>query len=97
MGETTQELARFAATLDYDAIPERVRAHCRDSISRHALVRKDNQSRVRGCISNSAEQLDIFSAGSLFAGQDKIEVRIASEDECRLVIGCMPNAPNQRV
>jgi 2-methylcitrate dehydratase PrpD len=30
MGETTQDLARFAATLSYDAIPERVRAHCRN-------------------------------------------------------------------
>ncbi len=30
MGETTQELARFAATLTYDAIPEHVRAHCRN-------------------------------------------------------------------
>src|SRR5215469_13431490 len=34
MGETTQEptqaLAQFAATLGYDAIPERVRAHCRN-------------------------------------------------------------------
>jgi 2-methylcitrate dehydratase PrpD len=29
MGEATQDLARFAATLSYDAIPERVRAHCR--------------------------------------------------------------------
>ena len=34
MGETTQEptqvLARFAATLGYDAIPERVRQHCKN-------------------------------------------------------------------
>src|SRR5580693_9831448 len=30
MGETTQDLAQFAATLSYDAIPERVRAHCRN-------------------------------------------------------------------
>jgi 2-methylcitrate dehydratase PrpD len=30
MGEATQDLARFAATLSYDAIPERVRAHCRN-------------------------------------------------------------------
>ena len=30
MGEATQDLARFAATLTYDALPERVRAHCRN-------------------------------------------------------------------
>ena len=30
MGEATQELARFAATLTYDAIPERVREHCKN-------------------------------------------------------------------
>jgi 2-methylcitrate dehydratase PrpD len=30
MGETTQDLAHFAATLTYDTIPERVRAHCRN-------------------------------------------------------------------
>jgi len=30
MGEATQDLARFAATLGYDAIPERVRAHCKN-------------------------------------------------------------------
>ena len=29
MGETTQDLAQFAATLSYDAIPERVRSHCK--------------------------------------------------------------------
>jgi len=30
VGEATQELARFAATLTYDAIPERVREHCKN-------------------------------------------------------------------
>lgn len=30
MEEPTQELARFAATLTYDAIPERVREHCKN-------------------------------------------------------------------
>jgi 2-methylcitrate dehydratase PrpD len=29
-GEVTQALARFAATLTYDEIPERVREHCKD-------------------------------------------------------------------
>src|SRR5215469_10339169 len=29
MGEPTQDLAQFAATLSYDAIPERVRTHCK--------------------------------------------------------------------
>src|SRR3990167_5578364 len=28
--ETTEVLARFAATLDYDAIPERVRDYCKN-------------------------------------------------------------------
>jgi 2-methylcitrate dehydratase PrpD len=30
VGEPTQELAQFAATLAYDAIPERVREHCKN-------------------------------------------------------------------
>ena len=29
VGETTQDLAQFAATLSYDALPERVRSHCK--------------------------------------------------------------------
>jgi 2-methylcitrate dehydratase PrpD len=29
VGEPTQDLAQFASTLSYDAIPERVRAHCK--------------------------------------------------------------------
>src|SRR5262245_50180108 len=30
MGEPTQDLARFAATLGYDGVPERVRTHCKN-------------------------------------------------------------------
>ena len=29
VGETTQDLAQFAATLSYDALPDRVRSHCK--------------------------------------------------------------------
>ena len=43
MGEATQDLAQFAATLSYDAIPERVRAHCR-----HVLLRRTHRVRGRG-------------------------------------------------
>src|ERR1700733_2530435 len=52
---------------------------------------------MRTDTSKLAKQLDIFPAGSLFAGEDKIEVSFAGEGERRLVIGRMPDAPNQRI
>ena len=63
MGEATQDLARFAATLGYDAIPERVRAHCRNvlldtiacAVAGHQGEETSQIAALAGALGQSAE------------------------------------------
>ena len=43
-GETTEVLAQFAASLQYDDIPERVREYCKDMLSGYARLRGGGSS-----------------------------------------------------
>ena len=69
MGETTQDLAQFAATLSYDALPERVRAHCRNVLlDTIACAVAGHQGEETGQIAALAGALGQSSESSVIGG-----------------------------
>src|SRR6201994_489148 len=70
MGETTQDLAQFAATLSHDAIPERVRAHCRNVLlDTIACAVAGHQGEETGQIAALAGALGQSSESSVLGGE----------------------------
>jgi 2-methylcitrate dehydratase PrpD len=69
MGEATQDLARFAATLSYEAIPERVRTHCRNVLlDTIACAVAGHQGEETGQIAGLAGALGQSSESSVIGG-----------------------------
>src|ERR1700739_5146954 len=69
MGETTQDLAQFAAMLSYEAIPERVRTHCRNVLlDTIACAGAGHQGEETGQIAALAGALGQSSESSVIGG-----------------------------
>jgi 2-methylcitrate dehydratase PrpD len=76
MGEPTQDLAQFAATLSYDALAERVRAHCRNvlldtiacAVAGHQGEETDQVAALAGGLAQSNESTVIGADRLSLAG-----------------------------
>jgi len=69
MGEPTQDLAGFAATLSYDAVPERVRTHCKNVLlDTIACAVAGHQGEETGQIAALAGALAQSSESSVIGG-----------------------------
>ena len=66
MGEPTQDLAHFAATLSYDAIPARVRTHCKN------VLLDTVACAVAGHQGEETEQVAALAAGLAQSGESSV-------------------------
>jgi len=81
MGEPTQDLAGFAATLSCDAIPERVRTHCKnvllDTIACAVAGHQGEETGQIAALAGGPQRLTTMAAAARSLGRLDAAARLA--------------------